>query len=454
MAVDLQAPPPPRAARAAVAALFFTNGALFASAVPRYPEIKADLGLSNGALGAAIAAFPLGALLLGLTATALVGRFRSRRVAVVGILVLGAVLALVPFAPRWGLLAAVLFVAGGIDAVVDVAQNAHGLRVQRRYGRSIVNALHGLWSVGAVVGGLVGAALAGLEVPLPAHFIGAAVVAGAIALVADRHLLPGPDDRERVPGLEAADASADASGTEPASPPDASADAPAIGAEKRPDASADASGGDIEASPAVVAGGLRTADRAVLLGLLALGLLAACGASVEDAGSSWGAVYLRDERGASAAVAGLAFVALQSAMTVGRLTGDRLMDRFGQRAVVRTGGLVAAIGMGAALLVPTTATTLLGYVAAGLGVATLIPAAMHAADELPGLPAGLGLTVVSWMLRVGFLLSAPLVGAVADATSIRVGLASVVLTGVAIVALSRTLARRPAASSAPASAVA
>jgi MFS family permease len=185
-----------------------------------------------------------------------------------------------------------------------------------------------------------------------------------------------------------------------------------------------------------------TVRRAGTRTLAVLGVLAGFAALVEDSGASWGALYLRDI-GASAATAGLAFVAFQAAMTVGRLTGDRATDRFGQRVVVRTGGLLAAAGMGAALTVPSTASTLVGYAFAGIGVSTLIPAAMHAADELPGLAAGRGLSVVSWLLRVGFLVSAPIVGVIADATSLRVGLVTVVVAGVVIIALSRVFPARP-----------
>ncbi|GAA3154103.1 hypothetical protein [Nonomuraea salmonea] len=105
---------------------------------------------------------------------------------------------------------------------------------------------------------------------------------------------------------------------------------------------------------------------------------------------------------------------------------------------------MAAAGMGAALAVPTVPAALAGFALAGLGVATLVPAAMHTADELPGLPHGTGLTVVSWLLRGGFLVSPLLVGAVADLAGLRVGLLSVVLAGVITIALSRTLANRTA----------
>jgi MFS family permease len=138
-------------------------------------------------------------------------------------------------------------------------------------------------------------------------------------------------------------------------------------------------------------------------------------------------------------VGGLAFVALQIAMTVGRLTGDRVVDRFGQSRVARLGGAGVAIGMGFALAVPGVTTTLLGFALAGLGVATLIPAVMHTADELPGLPHGVGLTIVSWLLRGGLLLSPPTVGVVADASSLRVALLSVVLAGLCVLVLGRVL---------------
>ena len=78
-------------------------------------------------------------------------------------------------------------------------------------------------------------------------------------------------------------------------------------------------------------------------------------------------------------------------MTVGRLVGDRVVDRLRRAAVVAVGGVVAAVGMAAALASPTVGTTLVGFALAGVGVATLVPAAMHASDELPGLPVGVGL---------------------------------------------------------------
>lgn len=132
-----------RRARGAVAALFLTNGAVFFNIVPRYPQIKDDLDVSNAVLGTAIAGYSIGALVAGLHAGAAIRRFRSARVAAFGIVTTAIATLAIPIAPHWVAFGAVLVVVGALDAVVDVAQNAHGLRVQRLYGRSILNSLHG-----------------------------------------------------------------------------------------------------------------------------------------------------------------------------------------------------------------------------------------------------------------------------------------------------------------------
>ncbi|MDQ0635606.1 MFS family permease [Arthrobacter pascens] len=389
-----------RRARLAVNLLFFTNGAIFASLLPRYPDIKTDLGLSNAAFGLAVAAFPLGALLAGLSAGMLVRRFRSSRVAIVATVLASLGILLAGSAPAWVALAGGLFLAGSMDAITDVAQNSHGLRVQRLYGRSILNSFHAVWSVGAVVGGLVGAAAAELAVPPPVHLAVASTVFSLMAVLSYRLLLSGPEPLE-APG--------------------------------------DNDTG--EGSPNDFGGLLQS--KAIYGALLALVIIASAGALVEDSGSSWSAIYLSGSLGASAFMAGAGFVALQGMQFVGRIIGDRLVDRFGQRAVARCGGLIVLAGMGLALSFPTIIGTVIGFGLAGLGVATLIPAAMHAADELPGLRAGAGLTIVSWLLRLGFLLSPPVVGAIADASSLRLGLVVVPLAGLLVILFARVLSPRP-----------
>ncbi|MFD9024063.1 MFS transporter [Streptomyces parvulus] len=400
MTVDVarRAAPADRRARVAVAVLFFTNGALFANLLPRYPQIKADLGIGNAAYGLAVAAFPAGAITAGLAAGILVRRFGSARVAVGGTLLTGVGILAAGLAESVVVFGGALFLAGAMDAFTDVAQNAHGLRVQRRYGRSIINSFHAIWSIGAVTGGSMAAGAIALGVPRGEHLLFSAVLFSVAACAALRFCLPGPETE----AVEEAD-------TGEGAPPRA---------------------------PAPVTG---TRIRYVLAALV---LIATAGTLVEDAGSSWATLYLSDSLHASVALAASGYVALVGAQFVGRLLGDRLVDRFGQRAVARSGALIASVGMGLALAVPTVPGTVLGFAAAGFGVATLVPAAMHEADELPGLKPGSGLTVVSWLMRLGFLLSPPVVGLVADATSLRVGLLVVPLAGLLVLLLAGVLQPR------------
>lgn len=363
--------------------MFFVNAVLFASLLPRLPDVKAGLGLSNTALGLALAAMPAAALAAGPFAPAVIRRLGSGRVASWGLVAMAGAVATIPAARSVGTLAVALAVLGAVDGAVDVAQNAQGLQVQRTYGRSIVHAFHGMWSLGAVAGGLLGSAAAGLDVALGAHLAVTSAAFAAVAVAVSPRLLR-----------------------------DAGAPAGPTGTHRR--------GGPV-------------------LVLAALGGLAVCGAMVEDAGGSWGAIYLRGEVGTGPAAAGLAFVTLQAAMTVGRFTGDRAVDRFGQRRVAAAGGLAVAGGLGAALALPHLAAAVAGFAAAGAGVATLIPAAMHAADETPGVGPGTGLAVVSWALRAGLLVSPAAVGAAADVAGLRVALLVVVAAGVAAAVLSRAL---------------
>lgn len=388
-----------RRARWAVAALFFTNGALFANVLPRYPQIKAELGLSDGVYGMSVAAFPLGALAAGLTAGVLVRRFRSARVAVAGTVLTAFGVLAAGSAPAPALFALALFLAGGMDALTDVAQNHHGLRVQRLYRRSILNSFHAVWSIGAVVGGLIAGAAAGLRLSLPVHLSISAAVFIAVSLTAYRFLLAGAEPEE-----------------------------------------ASAAPTPVATTVALSGAGARRAGFFAVWGVLVtLVLIAASGAVVEDAGNSWASLYLSESLGAPITVAAFGYVGLVAAQFVGRLVGDRLVDRFGQRLIARLGGLLVTVGLGSALLWPTVPGTIAGFAAAGLGTATLVPAAMHAADEIPGLRAGTGLTLVSWLMRLGFLLSPPLIGLIAQASSLRLGLGVVVAAGLVVAIAAQVL---------------
>src|SRR5262249_14999115 len=161
----------------------------------------------------------------------------------------------------------------------------------RNYGRSIINSFHAVWSVGAILGGLMGAGAIAIHIPRTTHLLTTGVLFSVVVLVAYPYLLRGSDHDDH----------------------------PAAKSENR--------------------GG---AGMAVSATLAALAACAIAGATVEDAGNSWAPLYMRDNLGAWGAVAVFGYVALAGCMFIGRLAGDRLVDRFGERAVVRTGGFITA----------------------------------------------------------------------------------------------------------------
>ena len=377
--------------------MFATNGAVFANVVPRYPDIVARLDLDKAAFGTAVAGYGLGAVLAGLVAAALVNRFGSARVAVGGTLAVAVNLLLVGAAPSWLLLALALGLAGALDSVTDIAENAQGLRVERQYGRSVLNSMHATWSIGAVAGGAMGSAAAGLGVPLVPHLAVAAASAIALALLVRPRLLPGRDpDPER------------ATAADPA--------------------------------PGQVGRGRRQAG--LVVRLLALAVVGSMAQGIEDLTSTWSALYLREDLGAAAVLGGLGFVALQSLQTVGRLVGDRAVTVWGDRFVARAGAGVAAAAMGLALLADSPGLTVAAFGVVGLGIGTLIPASLRAADDLPGLPRGLGLSIIGMGFRVTLLASPLAMGVLAQWQGLGAVMAVIPVAAVLVLLLAPALPAR------------
>lgn len=379
-----------RRARAAVATLFWLNGATIASLVPRYPELRDHLELSNTFFGLAIALGPLGGLVAGLLTSRVMRATSSAAVASwaqVGQIILFCVVLNSPTA--WVFALSVMLMSA-TDVYTDIAMNAHGMRVQNLYGRSINNSFHAWWSLGAVSGGALGSLFAGAGLSLPMHALAIGSLMLAINLGLRPFLLKSPDP-------------------------------------------------DVVEESGNPASGVRI-PRPLMLQLVALGLVGAFSASIEDSGFTWSALYLRDSLGAEPAVAGMGLVALVGAQTIGRFTGDRLVDRLGDRGAARLGCTVATLGMGLALLVGTIPLTLFGFACAGWGVATIVPAVYYTAHHMPGLPTGAGLSIVNWLLRLAFFVGPPLVGRLSDVVGFRTALAVMPLATAMVLLLSGVLA--------------
>ena len=359
-----------------MATVFFVNGLVIASWVPHIPAIKGRHALGDGELGLVLLAMAAGSVLSLPAAGWLVGRLGSRAMTTTAGVALCLALPLPVLSGSVAMLSLSLALLGASNGVLDVSMNAHALSVERLYRHAIMSSFHAFFSLG----GAVGAALAGVAMWLgiggTVHVWGAAGVSFVAVITARRWLL--------------------------------------------------SAGAEADRSTAVF--GWPT--RAVLF----LGLLAFAGLLSEGAMADWSAVYLHDSLAASPAVAATGFAAFSLAMTVGRLTGDRIVGRLGAGTALRASSAVAGAGLGAALLIDAPPAAIVGFALVGLGISNIIPVLFSSAGRVGEVAAGAALAAVATPGYLGFLSGSPLIGLAAEHVSLRVAL-GIVCTACALVAV-------------------
>ncbi|MFD5749425.1 MFS transporter [Streptomyces sp. NPDC127033] len=355
-------PAPPRAARAAVCAVFFVTGAAFATWAARVPAIQGGLELSEGQLAVALVGLSSGAFLGLPLVGGLVARYGSRPVLFTGMTVYLAALAGLAFAPGLPMLTVTLALFACGNTAVDVAMNTQGVLVERAYGRNILGGFHAMFSLGGIAGAVVGSLAASADIGTRPHFAMTALVLCVVVATAATALLPDP------PG-QAEDA------------------------------------GPLFALPSA--------------GLWIPGLVAFCALMGEGVMNDWGAVYLHDVTDASPGAAGVGFALFSAGMVAGRLCADRIRARAGTVRFTLGCALVAAAGAVVPISVPTTGAGFAGYMLLGLGMAAVIPVVFsHAARLRPGRP-GPAIAAVSAIGYVGFLAGPPVIGGLAEAVDLR-----------------------------------
>jgi MFS family permease len=383
----------PRAARSAVTAIFLLNGLLFGSWAARIPGVRDRLALSDGELGLALAFVAVGSIAAMPVAGLAAARLGSRRATRASFALTSATTAALPFAPSLPVLCLLTLAYGASMGSLDVTMNAHGVAVERRYGRPILSGFHAAFSLGGLAGAALGAAAAGAGLDVRPHLLVVGFASAAIGLTWSRRFLPGAED---------------ANGT---------------------------------AEPLLV----RPPRRLWALGALAFACLL-----VEGASADWSGVYLKDELGTSPATAALGFTAFSVTMTLGRLGGDRLVARFGPVALVRGGGLLAGAGFGAALLAEEPAAAIAGFACLGAGMSPIVPIVFRAAGAVQGMAAGVALAAASSTGYLGFLVGPPAIGGLAELVGLPGALALLVLLSAAVASLATTTRARAPVRVAPA----
>jgi len=163
--------------------------------------------------------------------------------------------------------------------------------------------------------------------------------------------------------------------------------------------------------------------------LLNLGIIAFCCMICEGAMFDWSGVYFQNVVKAKAAWIGAGYTAFMSTMAAGRFVGDWLVTNFGIKRILQTSGVVIATGLSVAIILPDIATSIAGFILVGAGVSSVVPLVYSAAGKSKKVSPGVALAAVSTIGYLGFLIGPPLIGFIAQASSLRVSFILIALLG-------------------------
>ncbi|MEU4330709.1 MFS transporter [Nonomuraea dietziae] len=360
----------PRGARVAVSFFFALLGIVSGVWAARIPTVKQALHLSDGQLSLGLLAVAVG-LVIGMQfAGRITDRLGSARVVVpAGVT---CALAMIPpgFAPNLAVLIGTLFLWGLLNASLDVAMNTHAVEVERAYGRPLMSSFHGMFSAGGLLGAGAGALFAWLEVSPGLTFAAVTVPLAVLAVLARRALLPSaPSHHEDGPRRR-----------------------------------------------------VRWHGKVLFMGAMAF-----AGLVGEGAAGDWSAVYLHEDLGTGTGLAAIGFAVFSTTMTVGRFAGDRLAMRFGPVRLVRWSGLLAALGLGGALLAAHPVAAMAGFGLFGFGLSTLVPQVFSAAGNHDPARAGEAIAQVATLGYAGLMLGPVIIGGAAEVVGLPLALGIPVL---------------------------
>jgi MFS family permease len=415
-----------RRARVAVSVVFTVHGGVSGSFATAIPWIREHLQLGHGWLGMALVFLTVGASAAMPLSARLAHRYGPRRTLAWLSVMCCVGLTLPAFSPGLVWLCVILFVYGCGLGLMDVAMNAHGVQIEERYGRSVMSGLHGMWSVGTLLGGAGGALAAQSGLDGRVHLGLVAPVLASIAVVASRWAL---DIRE---GTTAEKGTAEEKDT-------AAAGAGTGTGTGTGNGTVESEGTEAKEEPPRFALPSRAALTVGLMGFFAV--------FAEGASMDWSAIYLRDVTHADPGLAASAFTAFACTMAVARLLGDAVVRRLGPVRTVRASGLTAAVGGALVVIARTPALAITGYALIGIGVAVVVPLCFAAAGRIPSSSPGQEIAGVATLAYASGLAAPAAVGWIAEATSLSVsfGLVTVLLLGLVLGAgMLRTEARTTA----------
>jgi predicted MFS family arabinose efflux permease len=358
-----------RRSRFAVSGVFAAVGFVMATWLVNIPAVQARAGISHATLGFLLLMLGAGGVLAMQVCGVLSARFGSRAV-LLGAFALDVVAINLPaHAPNTIALGIAMFLFGVGNGSADVSMNDQAVLVERRYPRPIMSAFHAMWSIGGAAGALTGAAVQRMQFDVGWSILTGSVIGAVLGAIA----------------------------------------IPLLPRRPRTDTATPAETTDTTSVPAV----WRLSNRERTQKIIIFGLLAFLLMLSEGVVSDWSALHAIEHLGQTESAASLAYGFFAVAMTVARLSVDRVAHRFGPVFVVRFGSLTAAVGVALVIVSPTYPVTLLGWVIFGIGLAGVVPQLFTAAGNLDPGHSSVTLSRVVGIGYTGILAGPAIIGALA-----------------------------------------
>jgi len=360
--------------RVAVSAFYFCMGFSFMSWASRIPDIKTKLNLSEGELGSILLALPVGQLLMMPVSGRLVTKYSSKTILSFAIFLYAIELTNLGWVTSGWQLALALFVFGIVGNMSNISVNTQGVLAEKIYERPIMTTFHGVWSLAGFTGSLTGLLMMNLGLTPRQHFFIVAALVITIVFIARRYLITGT--------------------------------------------SATTQRKKFFSKPEGV--------------LVKLGIIAFCSMAAEGTMFDWSGVYFREVVNAPHSLVIMGLSTFMVMMAIGRFAGDRVIRNIGRKRTLQISGIVIFTGLMISVLFPYLVTATIGFFIVGLGVSSVIPTVYSTAARSAKAAPGMALAGVSSIGFLGFLMGPPLIGYIAQISSLQYSFAVVAFFGLCV----------------------
>ena len=363
--------------RLAMSFFYFGMGFCFASWASRIPDIKSFLNLSEGELGTILFALPIGQLTAMPFSGKLVTRFGSRKVLLLSLILYAFCLTNIGLAEKTWHLALGLYLFGVCGNFSNIAINTQGVYTEQIFGKPIMGSFHGSWSLAGFCGALVGLVMMAFKLSPYQHFLLVFAIVGFLIFINYRFLIKVKTIKREIDITK-----------------------PKF---KMPDKS-----------------------------LIWLGVIGFCCMASEGIMFDWSGVYFKDIVKAPGALVILGYTSFMITMASGRFLSDILVRKYGAKNILIVSGITISLGLYTAVVFPFLIPSTIAFMMVGFGVSNVIPIIYSAAGRNTTIPTGEALTIVTGISFLGFLIGPPVIGHIAELTSLRYSFGFIGVFGVFI----------------------